>query len=204
MDILITDREISAKLLRRRRAWGGDHHDEVWNGVYVMSPLANDEHQRMVMEFAFILMNVLGPAGNADVRPGVNVTDREVGWKKNYRVPDVVVRYHDGRSQIRDTHWFGGPDFLIEVASRGDRSRKKRPFYASIGVREMLIVDRHPWALELYRLDDGELNLVGRSTLDDPAQVVSEVVPLWFRLVAVEDRPRIEVVQSGGPGRWVV
>ena len=26
-----------------RRAWGGDRFDEVWDGVYVMSPIANNQ-----------------------------------------------------------------------------------------------------------------------------------------------------------------
>ncbi len=114
--------------------------------------------------------------------------------ERNYRVPDVVVRYKDGVSKIHDTHWLGGPDFLIEVVSRGDRSRKKRPFYAKIGVREMMVVDRRPWAIELYRLADGELKLAGKSTLAESIEVASEVVPLGFRLVEEGGKPRIEVV----------
>ena len=36
----------------------------------------------------------------------------------------------------------GGPDFLVEVASPGDRSLDKLAFYEGIGVRELLMVDR--------------------------------------------------------------
>ena len=205
MQVLTTTKnDAVARLLRRRKRWGADHHDEVWNEVYLMSPDPNDEHQRIVTDFSYILKCVLTPDGNADVRSGANVTDRETDWRKNYRVPDVLVRFHDGLSQIRDTHWFGGPDFLIEVVSRGDRSRKKLEFYAGISVREMMVIDRYPWAVELYRLDDGELKSVGRSTLADPSMIVSEVVPLSFRLIEVEGKPRIEVVHRDGMPRWVV
>ena len=45
--------------------------------------------------------------------------------------------------------------------SRFDKSRKKFGFYKSVGVRELLLVDRHPWALELYRVEAGDWALVG-------------------------------------------
>ena len=35
-----------AHLIRERRECGGDRYDEVWDGVYVMSPLADNEHQQ--------------------------------------------------------------------------------------------------------------------------------------------------------------
>ena len=36
-----------ASLIRDRRESGGDRYDEVWDGVYVMSPLADNEHQQL-------------------------------------------------------------------------------------------------------------------------------------------------------------
>jgi Uma2 family endonuclease len=204
MDVLVTDIDLKRQLLHKRRERGADRYDEVWNGVYVMSPEANDEHQYLATELSYILRHVLGPQGPANVRNGVNVSDREIGWRKNYRVPDVAVRFRDGIAQIRKTHWFGGPDFLIEIASRGDRSRKKLGFYAAIGVREVMIVDRQPWAIELYRLGDGALGLVGKSTLDEPKLLASEVVPLSFRLAQTEQEPRIEVIHRDGEPRWIV
>ncbi len=204
MDILVTDADLKRKLLRRRRERGADHHDEVWNGVYIMSPLANNEHQRFVGLLFFALQDALGSDPSIEVRPGVNVSDRDEEWEKNYRVPDVVLRLPGSVAQDRGEYWLGGPDFLIEVASRGDRSRKKRPFYAKIGVREMMVVDRRPWAIELYRLADGELKLVGKSTLDESIQVASEVVPLGFRLIEEGGKPRIEVVHREDGRRWLV
>jgi Uma2 family endonuclease len=204
MDILVTEPDLKRKLLRRRKAWGQDHHDEVWNGVYVMSPLANNEHQRLVARLYYVLQEAFGFDSPVEARTGVNVSDRNEGWEKNFRVPDVVVRLPGGVAQDRGEYWLGGPDFVIEVASRGDRSRKKRPFYAKIGVREMMVVDRDPWAVELYRLAAGELKLAGKSTLEDSQSVASEVVPLSFRLVADENTPRIEVVHRQDGRRWLV
>ena len=45
MTALINDPKLEEKLIAKRQAAGADKFDEVWDGVYVMSPLANDEHQ---------------------------------------------------------------------------------------------------------------------------------------------------------------
>ena len=41
--IVLDEREI-ASLIERRRETGRDRYDEVWDGVYVMAPLATNEH----------------------------------------------------------------------------------------------------------------------------------------------------------------
>lgn len=109
-------------------------------------------------------------------------------------------------STARDcgTHWCGGPDLCVEIASPGDRSRDKLDFYSQIGVRELLLVDRDPWELELHRLTSGRLELVGRSMTGDPDALVSSVAPVSFRLLPGEARPRIEVTHRDGLQRWLV
>jgi hypothetical protein len=78
------------------------------------------------------------------VHAGANVSDQLDDWRQNFRVPDVLVFLNSNPAEDRDTHWFGGPDFAVEIASRWDRSREKIAFYSSIGVRELLIIDRDP------------------------------------------------------------
>ena len=102
-------------------------------------------------------MTVIWESRLGKVMAGVNVSDREHGWKKNYRCPDVVVFLNHTKAVDCDTFWFGGPDFAVEIASPGDRSREKLEFYAKVGTRELLLVDRKPWSLELYRLDGEKL-----------------------------------------------
>ncbi|MEX1098351.1 MAG: Uma2 family endonuclease [Planctomycetales bacterium] len=204
MAALIIDRDLEAELIAERRRTGADRHDEVWDGVYVMSPLANNEHQRLVTRLAYVLADVIEPDGTGSVFAGVNVSDRQDEWMRNYRCPDVAVFLAGTSAEDRDTHWFGGPDFAVEVVSEGDRSRDTLDFYAKVGTRELLIVDRDPWALELYRLDDGVLKSAGRSTVAAAAVLESEVVPLTFRLVAGDSRPRIEIAHAAGDGRWTV
>ena len=202
MEMLIDNPALLKKLIRRRRATGADRHDEVWDGVYVVSPLATNEHQQIAGKLYIALDATVSQAGLGDALFGANVSDREDDWRKNYRCPDVVVFLPGNPAINKDSHWLGGPDFAVEVVSPRDRSRKKFDFYAKVGVRELLMVDRKPWALELYRLDEGAFRLVGKSSLDRPDVLASAVVPLTFQLQPGEPRPRIEVVHSDGVQRW--
>ncbi|HWE39915.1 MAG TPA: Uma2 family endonuclease [Isosphaeraceae bacterium] len=204
MTVLITDPALEDDLKADRKARGVDQFDEVWEGMTVMSPAANNEHQDLAGEFFLVFRAVVGPpgAGRGRVFQVVNVSDREEGWLYNYREPDVAVFLAGTAARDCGTHWVGGPDFAVEILSPGDLAREKRGFYAQVGVLELLYVDRQPWALEMYRLQDGELRPVGISTPDRTEPLVSAVLPLSFRLVGGPGRPRIEIVRTDGDGHW--
>ncbi len=68
MATMILDPQIAERLIEQRRAWGADKFDEVWEGVYMMAPLPNDEHQYLSCKFSAILEGLLGWQGLADVR----------------------------------------------------------------------------------------------------------------------------------------
>ena len=203
MALMVLDRDVEKRLKAEREATGLDRYDEVWEGVYMMAPLANNEHTEIQFELAAAIKSALG---NTAVRisAGANVSDRDQDWLQNYRIPDVVVVYPDGAARDCDTHWYGGPDFCAEIASTGDRSRDKLQFYAGIGVRELLLVDRNPWSLELYRLANGVLELVGRSDVATSNVLASGVVPVSFKLIPGTARPQIEVTHRDGVQRWLV
>ncbi len=98
---------------------------------------------------------------------------RPSDWTKNYRCPDVLVFLPGNPAEDRGTHWLGGPDFAVEIMSRGDRSRKKLDFYAKVGVRELLLIDRRPWKLELYRRHDDRLELAALLEPGSPQSITS-------------------------------
>lgn len=203
MATLIRDREIERRLIARRRRLGLDKSDEVWNGVYVMAPLANDEHQDVVGGLDALFREVIQSQKLGVTRPGVNVSDRRSGWRKNYRCPDVAVFLNETHAVNCDTHWFGGPDFAVEVASPGENVTKKLGFYAKVGTREVLILNRSPWKLSLYQLNAGELRWTGDSCPSDKTWLASQVLPLAFRLIEGVDRPRIETRHADGQA-WIV
>jgi Uma2 family endonuclease len=194
------------RIVARRRRLGIDKFDEVWDGVYVMSPLADPEHQDIVGEFDSLFRAIVKREGLGLVYPGVNVSDLPLKWRNNYRCPDVAVFLAGNPAEDRGAYWFGGPDFAVEVLSPRDRARKKLGFYARVGTRELLLVDRAPWALELYRLDDGAMRRVGTSTMEHSDTIASAVLPLSFRLIAGEtaERPRIEARHDTDGRTWTI
>jgi len=204
MALMVLDRFVEERLKAEREASGADRYDEVWEGVYMMAPLANNEHQDLQALLAAAIQNAVGWNGPQRVHAGANVSDREAGWLHNYRIPDVVVVYPGSAARDCGTHWCGGPDFCVEIASPGDRSRDKLDFYATIGVRELLLIDREPWDVELYRLSNAQLELVGHSGGTAVAVLDSEVLPVSFRLVAGAPRPKIEVMHRDGAQVWLV
>ena len=199
MRLEILDPADRAALIRRRRRLGHDRFDEVWNGVYVMSPMANNEHQEVVSGLTISLGIAIVRRGLGKVLPGANVSDRTTKWEKNYRCPDVLVSLNGSTAQDKKTHWLGGPDFAVEVVSRHDKSREKLDFYAKVGTRELLIVDRDPWSLELYRLNAaGGFDLADRSTLERPDSLTSMILPVSFQLIRGPERPMILVADPDG------
>jgi Uma2 family endonuclease len=204
MTMLIENPRLEEELKERRRAWGADQHDEVWEGVYFMPPMANDDHQDIVFELALVLGATVSKPGLGKVRPGVNLAASVENWEHDYRVPDVVVFLAGTAAENHDVFWTGAADFIIEITSPHDRTYEKIAFYSQIGVRELLIVNRQSWAIELYRHQDGGLQKVGESTLQQPEVLSSEELPLEFRLIAGERRPSVEVKHKTTGQRWIV
>ena len=136
--LVVLDRDDLKAIIRRRRRMGGDRYDEVWNGVYVMAPLANIEHQELSGSLTIAVYLALGGSELIRIFPGVNVSDQPEKWRTNFRCPDVAVYFLGTPPRNRETHWLGGPDFAVEILSRNDRSRKKFTFYVSVGVRELM------------------------------------------------------------------
>jgi Uma2 family endonuclease len=204
MVVHVHDPLLEQQLKADRQLTGADRFDEVWEGIYMMAPLADDEHQELQANLTAVFKIVVGWSGLGLVRAGVNVSDRDEDWQFNYRCPDVVVFLPNTKAQNKGSHWVGGPDFAVEILSPYDRSRDKLAFYSDVSVRELLLVDRAPWALELYRLKNRRLVLDGKSTLADPQMLRSQLMPLSFTFVTGSPRPSIEVVHSDGKQRWLV
>ena len=83
-------------------------------------------------------------------------------------------------------------------------TRARRFPSSLLGVRELLVVDRYPWSLELLRHNGNELILAGRSSVEKSDVIASAIVPLSFQLLPAEPRPQIRILEIGGPRAWSV
>lgn len=203
MPSVVLDQNLVETILEQRRARGTRAHDEVWDGVPYIMPEADNEHQDLAYLFGMyfgiaVLLN--GPGGR--VNNTTNLSDRIEGWKENYRNPDLAYFAPTTEAEDHGTFWCGGPDFLLEIVSPDDMSREKLPFYASIGTREVLILDRDPWQLELYHLRRGRLRQVGTAKPGDGKALASNVVPLTFALIRGRPRPKIRITHAETDQAW--
>lgn len=163
-----------------------------------MAPAPRTLHSQFVSQLWGFFQSKIELSAQGHVLIGVNVSDRIKGWDKNFRIPDLSVMLHGGKSVDHDTFWLGGPDFVVEFCSPDEDPHEKIEFYRAVGVREMLVIDRDPWKIELFRLNNDRLTLVSECTPASGA-VVSEVIPFDFRLEKAEERP-ILVVSHRGSG----
>jgi Uma2 family endonuclease len=204
MHTLILDPQQSQRLLAERHAHGLDRFDEVWEGTYVMAPAPNDEHQSITTRFARPFLEVVEDTGIGVVRFCINLAIDPEHWEDDYRVPDTTVFLNQSSAICHGAFWSGPADFVVEVISPYDKTREKIDYYRRLRARELLIVDRDPWQLELYRLKGDELALAAKVSVGDTQQIDSEVLPLQFGLIAGEPRPKILVIATKSGRTWLI
>ncbi len=202
--LMVFDPTAAEHMLAERRRLGQDRKDEVWNGTYIMSPDPTFSHQLIAFELCTIFTQSQKTRGGTTY-PGGNVSDREKGWEKNYRCPDVIVLFPDNPAKNLDTVLVGGPDFAVEILSPYDRAREKLPFYGKIKTRECLYIDRELECVELYRLRGEQMVLVAKLTADAGEECHSEVLQLEFQMLREAEQTFLEVRQSSDPSQtWRV
>lgn len=202
MPVMIYDPLYEQKVRADRERMFPNNRDEVWDGVIVMPPLPNNEHQIMVTDVALAFAAAIDRKAGDLALAGANVSDRDADWMNNYREPDVLVVLHTNPAKNSGTHWVGGPDVAVEIVSPGEDPRAKLDFYAKVDTRELLVVDRYPWAIELYQLQSGKLVLVGTSDTETSAVLTSGVLPLTFQLQPGTPRPTIHINHTTSGQTW--
>src|SRR5262245_47958920 len=148
--VQITDEELA-----RRKSIGLDRRDEMWDGVLHMTPAPSVEHQRVLDRIICFLEPYLRTSERGLLISGVNVFGDSA---QDYRIPDLafVAKGHEnllGNDGVRG----GGPDAVIEIRSPDDETYEKLPFYASVGTREVIVIDRDSKRPEIYRLRGSQL-----------------------------------------------
>lgn len=169
---------VTAEELAQRRSRGLDRWDEMWEGVLHMTPAPSVEHQRILVRIIGFMEPRLRTAGRGRLVAGINVF-RETS---DYRIPDLTfvaaarahILHEDG---VRG----GGPDAVIEIRSPEDETFEKRPFFAALGVREVIVIDRDTKRPEVYRLDGSQYFALQQDT---ERWLRSETTMVRFAVVA--------------------
>ncbi len=137
--------EVPEHFLEERRRLGIDVRDEMWEGVLHVVPQPLTPHQHLNIRVAAALLPVAEARGlvllpeTAMYRPDEMDAD--------YRVPDLVIarREHVKRRGIE-----GPAELVVEIRSPGDETYDKLPFYAGMGCRQVLVIDRDTLAVEMF------------------------------------------------------
>jgi Uma2 family endonuclease len=161
-----------AELLRRKKT-GEDRWDEMWEGVLHLPPAPRYEHQRMADRLVAFLLGLLERTDRGVVVSGINVFRTD----DDYRIPDLAFVSKGRESVLAEDGARGGPDAVIEVRSPADETYEKLPFYAALGVREVVVIPRDSKKPELHRLAGGQYIVVAP---DRDGSVLSETMGVRF------------------------
>ena len=168
--------------LEERRRLGQDIRDEMWDGVVHVVPSPSTWHQYFAHRLGAVLLplavarGLLATHETSVYRPGVD---------RDWRVPDLLYAPPEHASD-RGIEWQAA--LVIEIRSPGDETYEKLPFYAEVGCREVLVIDRDMCAVELFTLVDGQLVRTTASV---------DVASLGATITTI-DGPGVRVTWDGG------
>lgn len=174
--------------LEQRRKLGLDRWDEMWEGVLHMSPSPAYEHQRIVLKLGSFLDGLVERRKRGQMITGLNVFN-QASSEEDYRIPDLCFVAAGRESIIAKQGIEGGPDAVIEIRSPDDETYEKFDFFAKLGVREVIVVDRDTKKPEVFRLAGSRYVAVAP---DREGWVLSETLRVRMRQIA-GDRPRLVV-----------
>lgn len=150
---------------------------EVIEGELFVSRAPGLPHQVVSGNIFAAIWNYLeaNPTGQVIATPGL------VFSEYSGVIPDIVFFTHQrGATIISGVRLIAAPDIVIEILSPGQenvaRDRiAKRQLYAKHGVNEYWILDSENRAVEIYRLNAGNLDL--SSTLKTESKITSPLLP---------------------------
>jgi len=143
---------------------------ELIGGKLFVSRAPHLDHQLLITNFIFVFGEYLkkNPIGIIVTTPGV------IFSPKDAVIPDLVFATHEnikknvaGEDKKFEGKFLAAPELMIEILSYGKQDVKrdriyKRTLYGDYDVKEYWVVDGLFNAIEVYRLEEGGLNLFKR------------------------------------------
>jgi Uma2 family endonuclease len=159
-----------------------------------MAPAPAYEHQRIVSAIDRFLGPLCERHGRGVLAIGINVFN-EASRAEDYRIPDFTF-IAGGRERLlaRDGVRGGGPDAVIEVRSPDDETYDRLPFFAGLGVREVIVIDRDTKKTEIFRLAGSQYVAV---MADRDRWLLSDVLNVRFRQT---ESGRLAIEDAEDPG----
>ena len=158
----------------------------MWEGVLHMVPPPSPRHQKFEMRLGDALQPVASRLG-LEIGQNIGVFRQREG-ESSYRVPDLVI-YKPELESERGVE--GGPEWLAEIRSPNDESYLKLPFYAAVGVKEVMIVDPSTRIFQYFVLRGSQHHAVAPRR----GGVRSSVLKVTFATVA---GPALRIRWRGG------
>ncbi|WP_432510114.1 Uma2 family endonuclease [Kineococcus sp. SYSU DK001] len=145
----------------RRRALGLDGRDEIWNGIYHVTPHAHASRARLATRLVAALHE------RAADRALEGLTGFDPGVEHDFRVPGLgfVPAGEDLGLYVPTAR------VVVEIVSPDDASRAKVPFHLARGVREVWLVDPGQRTVEIVGGD-------GPGASGEPGPEAAEVAQL--------------------------
>jgi Uma2 family endonuclease len=162
----------------------------MWEGVLHLTPAPSLEHQRIVSDLIEFLRPRLRNTRRCTLIAGINVF-RERETAPDYRIPDLTFVAAGREHVLHDDGVRGeGPDAVIEIRSPEDETYEKLPFYAALGVTEVIVCRRDSKEPEIFRLAGSQYFVL---QADRDGWLLSNVlgIRLWH-VIATPPRLRIE------------
>jgi Uma2 family endonuclease len=197
MTVLVLDEPAIDHVLEDRRRRGADRWDEMWDGVLHMVPPPGADHQSLTTFLCRVYYEVVVEAKRGKVLTQGKIA-RTGPEEDNYRVPDLSVVLRTGRGRVVKQGVAGSADQVVEVYSDGDESYEKFGYYASLGVQEILIIDREARWIELYRLQGKKYVLAAKS----PQRVASGLIPISMQIVKRGRTTQLKVIHTKTGTSW--
>jgi Uma2 family endonuclease len=140
--------------LEERKESEASQWDEMWNGVLHIPFMPNRLQQNIAKELMIYLDHHWERPGKGCVCQEVNLTtpEDEAAWTLNYRIPDLVLLDPPRFGIDKIEYMVGAPLVVVEIASPGDETYDKFPFYAGLGVPEVWVIHRDTRTPEIHLL----------------------------------------------------